>query len=119
VASIRTEKCCCSWLGHFRDSRISGGRILSSHSRHAIHWVSVAWHLEPLTLARSPPTITANARKLAHTLRRPLKNGAARVRQGMEDNEKNFGNANRAMRKIAAAPGFDPIARQQPAPEAF
>lgn len=111
VGGFKTEKHFCSWLGLCLDNRISGGKVLSSHTRRVINRASDALRMAAVTLERSQSAlggfyrrmkgrlgaaeaITATAHKLARIIYRLIKHGEPYIRQGMEDYEKNIGNAN-------------------------
>lgn len=134
VAGFKTEKHFCSWLGLCPDNRISGGKVLSSHTRRVINRASDALRMAAVTLERSQSAlgafyrrmkgrigaaeaITATAHKLARIIYRLIKHGEAYVRQGMEDYERKFRERKLyALRKAAIAMGFELIAKQQLAP---
>jgi transposase len=97
----RTEKHFTSWLGLCPDHRISGGKILSRHTRHVINPVADVLRMAAMTLQKNKSAlgafyrrmkarlgaasaITATAHKLARLIYRLLKHGEAYVRQGME-----------------------------------
>jgi len=101
VDRFKTEKHFCSWLGLCPDNRISGGKVLSSHTRRVINRLSDALRMAAVTLERSQSAlggfyrrmkgrlgaaevITATAHKLARIIYRLIKHGEAYVRQGME-----------------------------------
>lgn len=103
----RTEKHFTSWLGLCADNRISGGKILSSHTRHVINPVADVLRIVATTLERNKSAlgafyrrmkarlgpasaITATAHKLARLIYRLLKHGDAYVRQGMEVYERKY-----------------------------
>jgi transposase len=131
LASFKTEKHFCSWLGLCPDNRISGGKVLSSHTRRVINRLSDALRMAAVTLERSQSAlggfyrrmkarlgaaegITATAHKLARIIYRLIKHGEAYVRQGMEDYEKKFQERKlHALRKTAAHLGFNLVAQQQ------
>ena len=134
MASFKTEKHFCSWLGLCPDNRISGGKVLSSHTRRVINRASDALRMAAVTLERSQSAlggfyrrmkgrlgaaegITATAHKLARIIYRLIKHGETYVRQGMEDYERKFKERKlHALRKTAASFGFNLIAQQQVAP---
>jgi len=102
-----SEKHFTSWLGLCPDNRISGGQVLSSHTRHVINHVSDALRRAAVTLQNSKTAlgafyrrmrgrlgaasaITATAHKLARLVYRLLKHGELYVQQGLEDYEKKY-----------------------------
>lgn len=131
VAGFRTEKHFCSWLGLCPDNRISGGKVLSSHTRRVVNRVSDALRMAAVTLERSQSAlggfyrrmkgrlgaaegITATAHKLARIIYRLIKHGEAYVRQGLEDYEKKFQERKlHALRKTAASLGFNLMAQPE------
>jgi transposase len=131
VAGFKTEKHFCSWLGLCPDNRISGGKVLSSHTRRVINRASDALRMAAVTLERSQSAlgafyrrmkgrigaaeaITATAHKLARIIYRLIKHGEAYVRQGLEAYERKFQERKLyALRKTATALGFELIAKQQ------
>jgi len=131
VSGFKTEKHFCSWLGLCPDNRISGGKVLSSHTRRVINRASDALRMAAVTLERSPSAlggfyrrmkarlgaaeaITATAHKLARIIYRLLKHGEAYVRQGMEDYERKFRERKlHALKKTALSLGFNLIAKQE------
>lgn len=131
--SFKSEKHFCSWLGLCPDNRISGGKVLSSHTRRVINRVSDALRMAAVTLERSQSAlggfyrrmkgrlgaaagITATAHKLARIIYRLLQHGENYVRQGLEDYERKFKERKlQALQKTAAKLGFNLIA-QQPVP---
>jgi len=120
----RTEKHFASWLGLCPDNRISGGKILSSHTRHVINPVADALRMAATTLERSKTAlgafyrrmkarlgpasaVTATAHKLARLIYRLLKHGEAYIRQGMELYEQKYRERLiHNFKKTAAAFGF-------------
>ena len=131
VAGFKTEKHFCSWLGLCPDNRISGGKVLSSHTRRVINRASDALRMAAVTLERSQSAlgafyrrmkgrigaaeaITATAHKLARIIYRLIKHGEAYVRQGMQDYERKFRERKLyALRRAAGAMGFELTAKQQ------
>ena len=131
MVSFKTEKHFCSWLGLCPDNRISGGKVLSSHTRRVINRASDALRMAAVTLERSQSAlggfyrrmkgrlgaaeaITAAAHKLARIIYRLIKHGETYVRQGMEDYERKFQERKlHALRKTAASLGFNLIAQQE------
>jgi hypothetical protein len=122
-----TEKHFASWLGLCPDNRISGGKVLSCHTRHVINRASDALRMAALTLQNSKTAlgafyrrmrgrlgaasaITATAHKLARIIYRLLKHGEAYVQKGIEDYEQKY--RQRLfynLQKTAAAIGFQLI----------
>jgi transposase len=123
--AFKTEKHFCSWLGLCPEHRITGGKILSAHTRRVVNRLSTALRLAATSLEHSasalggyyrrmkrklgaPPAITATAHKLARIIYRMLKHGEAYVRQGLEDYEKkNREHALKRLRQAAAAIGYE------------
>ena len=128
---FKTEKHFCSWLGLCPDNRISGGKVLSSHTRRVISRISDALRLAAVTLERSRSAlggfyrrmkgrlgaaqgITATAHKLARIIYRLIKHGEEYVRQGLDAYEKKFQERKLyALKKTANTLGFDLVAKQQ------
>jgi hypothetical protein len=131
VDGFQTEKRFCSWLGLCPDNRISGGKVLSSHTRRVVNRLADALRLAAVTLERSQSAlggfyrrmkarlgaaegITATAHKLARIIYRMIKHGEAYVRQGLDDYEKKFQKRKlHALEKTATALGFELVAKQQ------
>ena len=131
LAGFKTEKHFCSWLGLCPDNRISGGKVLSSHTRRVVNRASDALRMAALTLERSQSAlggfyrrmkgrlgaaeaITATAHQLARIIYRLIKHGEAYVRQGLEDYERKFQERKLyALKKTATTLGFDLVAKQQ------
>jgi transposase len=129
-----SEKHFSSWLGLCPDNRISGGRVLSSHTRRVVNRLSDALRMAAVTLERSKSAlggyyrrmkgrlgaaeaVTATAHKLARIIYRLIKHGEAYVRQGLEDYEKNFRERKlHGLRKAAVSMGFELVENQQAAP---
>ncbi len=127
---FKTEKHFCSWLGLCPDNRISGGRVLSSHTRRVINRASDALRMAAVTLERSQSAlggyyrrmkgrlgaaegITATAHKLARIIYRLIKHGEAYVTKGLEDYEKKYQNRKlSALKKTASLMGFELLAKQ-------
>jgi transposase len=103
----RSEKHFTSWLGLCPDNRISGGKVLSSHTRQVVNPVADTLRIAATTLERSQTAlgafyrrmkaklgsasaITATAHKLARVIYRLLKHGELYVRQGMEIYEQRY-----------------------------
>lgn len=128
----RSEKHFTSWLGLCPDNRISGGKILSRHTRHVINRVTDALRLAATTLQNSKTAlgayyrrmrgrlgpaaaITATAHKLARIIYRLLKHGEAYVQKGMEHYEQQY--RERLLynlKKTAASLGFKLAPAQPP-----
>jgi transposase len=96
-----TDKHFASWLGLCPDHRISGGKILSRHTRPVVSRARHAFRMAAYSLERSlswlgakyrrlkkklgaPKAITAMAHHLARLVYRLLKNGESYVDKGME-----------------------------------
>lgn len=134
VGGFKTEKHFCSWLGLCPDNRISGGKVLSSHTRRVINRASDALRMAAVTLERSQSAlggfyrrmkgrlgaaeaITATAHKLARIIYRLIKHGEPYIRQGMEDYEKKYRERKlHALKKMAVSMGFNLVAQQEVAP---
>jgi transposase len=131
VSEIGTDMSCwpserrfTSWLGLCPDHRISGGKVLSRHTRHVINPVADALRIAASTLERSKSAlggyyrrmkarlggasaITATAHKLARLIYRLLKHGDAYVRQGLDVYErKHRERVLRNLKKTAETFGF-------------
>jgi transposase len=125
LSGFKSEKHFASWLGLCPDNRISGGKVLSSHTRRVINRASDALRLAAWSLERNrsamggyfrrmkaklgaPAAITATAHKLARIIYRLIQHGEAYVRQGLEVAEKKFQERKvYALRKAAQSLGFD------------
>jgi transposase len=127
----RSEKHFASWLGLCPDNRISGGKVLSRHTRHVVNSAADALRMAATTLERSksalgayyrrmksrwgaPSAITATAHKLARLIYRLLKHGDAYVRQGLEIYEQKY--RERMLhncKKMAASLGFQLTERKE------
>jgi transposase len=123
----RTEKHFTSWLGLCPDNRISGGKVLSSHTRHVINPVADSLRIAASTLKESKSAlgafyrrmrarlgaasaITATAHKLARIIYRLLKHGLQYVRQGVEAYEQKYRERLlHNLKKNAASLGFQLI----------
>jgi len=96
LSAFGTEKHFCSWLGLSPDHRITGGKILSSHTRRVANRLSDALRLAATCLEHSatalgafyrrmkrklgaPQAITATAHKLARIIYRMLRYAAYAV----------------------------------------
>jgi transposase len=130
----RSEKHFASWLGLCPDNRISGGKVLSSHTRHVLNPVADALRMAATTLqnsktalgafyrrmrARLGPAsaITATAHKLARLIYRLLKHGELYVQQGMEVYENKYRERIlHNLKKTAASLGLELIQKQKPSP---
>jgi len=130
LSAFRTEKHFCSWLGLCPDHRISGGKILSGHTRQVVHRLSERLRLAATALENSasalgayyrrmkarlgaPAAITATAHKLARIIYRMLRYGEAYVREGLEDYEQKYQQRKlQGLKKMAATLGFELIERQ-------
>jgi transposase len=130
LSRFASEKHFTSWLGLCPDHRISGGKVLSSHTRKVINRVSDTLRIAATSLERSQSAmggfyrrmkarlgdaeaVTATAHKLARIIYRLIKHGEAYVRQGMEDYERKFQERKMyALRKTAKLMGFELIALQ-------
>lgn len=130
----RSEKHFTSWLGLCPDNRISGGKILSSHTRHVINPVSDALRVAAMTLQNSKTAlgafyrrmrarlgaasaITATAHKLARLIYRLLKHGEAYVQKGMEYYEQQYRQRMlHNLKKTAASLGFQLTPNEQSPP---
>jgi transposase len=126
-----SEKHFASWLGLCPDNRISGGQVLSRHTRTVIHPVSDALRRAAVTLQKSrtalgaffrrmrgklgaASAITATAHKLARLIYRLLKHGELYVQQGLEEYErKHREQVLRNLQKTAATFGMQ-LAPKQP-----
>jgi transposase len=127
-----SEKHFTSWLGLCPDNRISGGKILSRHTRRVINPVADALRMAATTLQNSKTAlgayyrrmrgrlgpaaaITATAHKLARIIYRLLKHGEAYVQKGMEHYEQKYRERLlHNLRKTAASLGFQLTPAQQP-----
>jgi transposase len=102
-----TEKHFASWLGLCPNNRITGGRIISSHTRPVVNRAADAFRLAAQSLSHSksalgayyrrmrsrlgaPEAITAAAHKLARIFYRLLKYGQQFVEAGLAMYEKNY-----------------------------
>jgi transposase len=131
VHDFPTEKHWTSWLGVCPDNRISGGKVLSSHTRKVVNRVSNGLRMSASTLKQSksalggefrrlvakigrPAAITAMAHKLARIIYNLLKHGHAYVSQGLEEAERKHAKfkMNRLL-KMAESMGFDIVAKAE------
>jgi hypothetical protein len=102
-----TVKHFCSWLGLCPNHRISGGKVLSRHTKPCANRAAAALRLAAYGLQRSqsalgaflrrlrgrlgmPKAITATAHKLARLVYSLLKHGTAYVTQGMDEYERKY-----------------------------
>jgi len=131
MARWPSEKHFCSWVGLCPDNRISGGKVLSSHTPHVLNRVADALRIAAATLERSKTAlgafyrrmrarlgaasaITATAHKLARIIYRLLKHGELYVRQGMEAYENKYRERLlHNLKKTAATFGFELTPAQQ------
>jgi transposase len=107
VSRFATEKHFCSWLGLCPDNRISGGKVLSTRTRHVVNRLSEVLRLAATALEHSrsalgafyrrmkaklgaAEAVTATAHKLGRIIYRLLKYGEAYVREGLEEYEKKY-----------------------------
>ena len=129
----RSEKHFASWLGLCPDHRISGGKVLSRHTRHVLNRVADALRMAATTLQNSKTAlgafyrrmrarlgaasaITATAHKLARLIYRLLKHGELYVRQGLEEYENKYRQRLlHNLKKTAASFGFE-LAQKQHLP---
>ena len=125
-----SEKHFGSWLGLCPDHRISGGKVLSSHTRHVLNPVADALRIAATTLQNSKTAIgafyrrmrsrlgaasaiTATAHKLARLIYRLLKHGDLYVQQGLEVYEAKYrARLLHNLKKTAATFGFELIPTQ-------
>jgi transposase len=129
-----SEKHFASWVGLCPDNRISGGKVLSSHTRHVLNPVADALRIAAATLHKSKTAlgafyrrmkarlgavsaITATAHKLARIIYRLLKHGELYVQQGMEAYENKYRQRLlHNLTKTAATLGFHLTPTPQAAP---
>ena len=71
LSAFPTEKHFCSWLGLSPDHRITGGKILSSHTRQVIHRLSDALRLAATCLEHSASALGASYRRMKRKLGAP------------------------------------------------
>lgn len=129
-----SEKHFASWLGLCPDNRISGGKVLSSHTRKVINRLSDILRVAATSLERSQSAmggyyrrmkaklgeaeaITATAHKLARLIYRLIKHGEAYVAKGVDDYEKKYQERKLlGITKTAKIMGFQliPIAARPP-----
>ena len=122
--AFKSEKHFCSWLGLCPDNRISGGKILNTHTRRVVNRLADALRIAATTLQRSQSAlgafhrrmkarlgaaeaVTATAHKLARLIYRLIKHGEAYVREGIEQYEqRNKKYKLQAVRKMAESLGL-------------
>jgi transposase len=127
----RSEKHFASWLGLCPDNRISGGKVLSSHTRQVVNPLADALRIAATTLQNSKTAlgafyrrmrarlgaasaITATAHKLARIIYRLLKHGELYVQQGMEVYERRYRERLlHNLKKTASTLGFELTPKQQ------
>jgi transposase len=120
----RSQKHFASWLGLCPGNRISGGKVLSSHTRHVINPVADALRMSAATLKESKSAlgafyrrmrarlgaasaITATAHRLARIVHGLLKHGQEYIRQGAEPYEQKYRERRLYnLKKNAASLGF-------------
>jgi len=130
VSRFPSEKHFASWLGLCPDTRISGGKVLSSRTRKVINRLSDALRVAATSLERSQSAlgayyrkkkarlgaaegVTATAHKLARIIYRLIQHGETYTRQGMEDYEQQFRDRKlQALKKTAAHMGFNLLPAQ-------
>ena len=130
VSRWPSEKHFASWLGLCPDHRISGGQVLSRHTRRVVNKVSNALRQAAVTLQKSQTAlgafyrrmrgklgaasaVTATAHKLARLVYRLLKHGELYVQQGLEDYErKHRERVLRNLKKAAASMGLEVVEKQ-------
>jgi len=130
VSRFPTVKHFCSWLGLCPDNRISGGKVLSSHTRRVVNRASDALRMAASTLYRSQSAlggfhrrmkarlgaaegVTATAHKLARIVYAMLKHGEAYAQEGIDAYEKKFQERKLAgLTKAAQAMGFELVAKE-------
>jgi transposase len=123
-----SEKHFTSWLGLCPDHRISGGQVLSRHTRRVLNKVSHALRQAAVTPQKSQTAlgafyrrmrgkrgaaagVTATAHKLARLVYRLLKHGQLYLQQGLEDYERIYRERMlRNLGKTTATFGFEAFA---------
>ena len=128
-----SEKHFASWLGLCPDHRISGGQVLSRHTRRVVNKVSNALRQAAVTLQNSQTAlgafyrrmrgklgaaagVTATAHKLARLVYRLLQHGELYVQQGLEDYERKYRERVLSnLKKTAANLGME-VVQKQPLP---
>ena len=132
LSRFKTEKHFASWLGLCPDNRISGGKVLSSHTRRVVNRLSDVLRLAATSLERSQSAlgayyrrmkaklgaaegVTATAHKLARLIYRLVKHGEAYVRQGLVEYERKHQERRRKyVEKAAQELGLQLVAIQSP-----
>ena len=127
----KTQKHFASWLGLCPDNRVSGGKVLSSHTRHVVNPMADALRIAATTLQNSKTAmgayyrrmrgrlgaasaVTATAHKLARLIYSLLKHGELYVRQGMETYERKYRERMfHNLKKTAATFGFELTQKEQ------
>ena len=130
VSRWPSEKQFASWLGLCPDHRISGGQVLSSHTRRVVNKVANALRQAAVTLQKSQTAlgafyrrmrgklgaasaVTATAHKLARLVYRLLKHGERYVQQGLEEYERKYRErALRHLKKTAASLCLEVVEKQ-------
>jgi len=130
LSRFPTEKHFTSWLGLCPENRISGGKVLSCHTRRVVNRLSDALRLSATALEHSQSAlgayyhrmkaklgaaegVTATAHKLARILYRLVKHGEEYVRQGIEAYEKKYQEQQlKRLQKSAAKNGFQLVPLQ-------
>jgi len=134
LSRFKTEKHFTSWLGLCPDNRVSGGKVLSSHTRRVINRLSDVLRLAATSLECSQSAlgsyhrrmkaklgaaegVTATAHKLARLIYRLVKHGEAYVGQGMLDYEKKHQERRlKSLQKTAKHLGFQLVELQAQPP---
>ena len=121
----------CSWLGLAPNTRISGGKELSSRTRKNKNRAGAALRMAVSTLYRSdspaaafyrrklpkgkPVAVTATAHRLARTIYAMLKNGTQYVERGLaQEQARNRQRQLVALQRSAANLGFALVAKEHP-----
>jgi len=130
LSGFKTEKHFTSWLGLCPDNRISGGKVLSSHTRPVVNRLSDSLRLSAAALEHSASAlgayhrrmkaklgaaegITATAHKLARILYRLVKHGEDYVREGLEKYEQKYQEQRlKRLQKQAQSLGFQLVEAQ-------
>lgn len=134
LSAFPSEKNFCSWLGLCPDNRITGGKVVSSHTRRVVNRLADVLPMGATTLkhsqtalgayyrrmvARLGPAqgVTAVAHKLARLLYSLIKYGHPYVRTGMlEYEKKNTDRKMLALRRMAASLGATIVMPEPVAP---
>lgn len=134
LSGFRSDKNFCSWLGLCPDNRITGGKVISSHTRRVVNRLADVLRMGATTLrnsktalgayyrrmhARLGPAkaVTAVAHKLARLLYSLIKNGHEYLRMGMQEYEKKHTDYQmRKLTKMAEDLGVTIIKSQQVTP---